>query len=144
MGQTYSVYLKLKVKNQDAAVKALQQKIAKGEEEHTNYSLEHYKEIGITPDTLEGLLKIIFGGWKGILEKKENRWNVKLEKLEPFNDGFDHYSADFDCCYGWENVMMRAFDALAPALEDNSQIDIYPDSGVDTAIITNQKAVWIS
>ena len=129
MGQVYSVILDVKFKDKKKAAEALRDKISKGKEENTNYNLDHYKSIGIGIDTIEDLLKIFFGGWKGRLEsgtRKERR-----------------LYAGFNACYGWENVMMTAFEQIAPYLEDDSSLTIYPDSGKDKAIVKSGKAIWV-
>lgn len=123
MGQTYSVYLKVEFKDKEGAKNALFKKIARAKEEHTDYGLEHFKELGIGTDSIEDLLKIIFGGWDGKLV-----------------DG----QAGFDASYGWEQVMMDSFTIMAPFLEDGSEIKIYPDSGLDRAIVKDGKADWVS
>lgn len=128
MGQCYSVTLKLSFKDREGATKALRRKIERGKEKHINYSLEHYKEIGIDTKILEDLLKIFFGGWEGKLTLDDPTPNI-------FHSGFD-------ASYGWENVMMAAFEELSPFLEDQSSITIYPDSGADKAIVKKQRAIW--
>ena len=130
MGQCYSIVLKVKVNDEAGAVKALQERIAKGEDDHTDYSLDHYAELGIGTDTLYDLLRIIFGGWEG-----------KLVRDDKMNDKF---TSDFECGYGWEGVMMTAFNDIAPYLKDSSYIRIYPDSGCDYARVECGKAVWKS
>lgn len=131
MGQTYSVILKMKVTDEAGAVKALQQKIADGEKDRTNFNVDHFRQIGIDTDTLEGLVRLFIGGWEG--------------KVDTSRKGrFVRYDSGFDSCYGWEGVMMEMFDVLAPFLADNSYITIYPDSGVDHAKAVGGKAVWTS
>ena len=125
MGQTYAVSLKLHFKDKEGAAQALRDKIARATEERVIYSLEHYRELGIGTDTVEGLLRIFFGGWEGKLQNT----GTSLE-------------SGFDACYGWETVMMDAFDLMAPFLEDGSEITIYPDSGIDNAVVQGGKAVW--
>lgn len=127
MGQCYDVRLKVSITDEQGATKALQNKILRGNEERTDYSLAHYREIGIGTDTLSDLLKVFFGGWEGNL--KQNG-----EELE----------SSFDCCYGWEGVMIDAFNEIAPFLADGSEIRIYPDSGVDKAVVKDGKAVWVA
>lgn len=126
MGQCYSINLKIKAKDEIGAVKALQNKIARGDQDHTDYSIDHYKQIGIGTETLPDLLRIFFGGWQGRLEEQK---------------GILHSA--FDCCYGWEGTMIEAFNELAPFLKDGSYIKIYPDSGVDHAVVRNGAAVWL-
>ena len=48
----------------------------------------------------------------------------------------------FDASYGWETVMMDAFDKIAPFLEDGSEIKIYPDSGRDYGYVDNGEVIW--
>lgn len=43
MSQVYSISLKFDYLNKDLAKKVIQQKIARGPEEHINYGLGHYK-----------------------------------------------------------------------------------------------------
>ena len=125
MGQTYSIHLKLKIKDEKGLKKALSDKIARGEEERTNYSLDHCRDIGVDTDTLDGLLQVIFGGWNAGLKPAPNG------TLE----------SDFDACYGWEDVMMDAFDEMAPFLEDGSSLKIYPDTSYDLQIVEGGKAI---
>lgn len=129
MGQVYSVILDVKFKDKEKAAETLRDKISKGKEENTNYNLDHYKSIGIGIDTIEDLLKIFFGGWRGILGSGTG----KDKRLY----------AGFNACYGWENVMMTAFEQIAPYLEDDSSLTIYPDSGTDKAIVKSGKAIWV-
>lgn len=126
MGQCYSVILKVKVNDEAGLVKALKEKISRAEEERVDYSLDHFAELGIGTDTSLDLFKIFFAGWKGVFTSTP--------------DG--KLLADFDCSYGWENVMITAFNEIAPYLKDNSYIKIYPDSGCDYAKVKDGKAVW--
>lgn len=130
MGACYSVILKLKVLDEPAAVKALQAKLGRTKEEHTEYSLEHLKKIGIGTDTLEDLLKIFFGGYDGKLNKEEKRILAT-------------HSSAFDASYGWESVMMTAFQEIAPFLRPGSSIRIYPDYDYDYGVVTREgKLEW--
>lgn len=126
MGQCYSVVIKAEFKDTESAAKALRGKIERAEEERINYGLAHYKDLGIGTDTLEDLLNIFFGGWEG--------------KLKTRDDGA--MDSDFDASYGWEGVMMDAFEVIAPFLEDGSTIKIYPDSGVDKGIANGGAVIW--
>ena len=127
MGQCYSVEIKVRFTDEDGAKKALKTKLARHEEEHINYNLEHFKEIGIGTDNLTDLMGIFFGGWNGKLTTNENKeWRY----------------ADFDASYGWESVMMDAFEAIAPYLANGSVIKIYPDSGCDCGTIRRGKCMW--
>ena len=87
MGQTYSIYLKVEFLNKRLAASALQAKIGRAREEHINYGLDHYEEIGVGTDTIEDLLKIFFGGWDADLRKTRDGGlesaHVKSAKGEP-------------------------------------------------------------
>lgn len=129
MGQCYSVELKVRFTDEDGAKKALQAKLDRHEEEHVCYNLDHFTgELGLSTDNLHDLMGIFFGGWKG--------------KLEPSTTDDWEY-ADFDASYGWERVMMDAFEEIAPYLADGSVIEIYPDSGCDHGTVRNGKCEWI-
>ena len=128
MGQCYSVNLKVRFTDEDGAKKALQAKLDRHEEDRVNYNLDHFTgELGLSIDNLHDLMGIFFGGWKG--------------KLEPSTTDDWEY-ADFDACYGWEGVMMDAFEVIAPYLADNSVIKIYPDSGCDHGTVRKGKCKW--
>ena len=100
MGQCYSVILKVRVSNEDLAKRTLRAKIVRGKTEHTDYSLDHYKEIGVDFDSLDDLLKIFFGGWDAKLTPAKYR-------------NADVLTSGFDASYGWEGVMMDAFELRA-------------------------------
>lgn len=122
MGQCYTVYLKLEFVDEAGAIKALQDKIARGAKERTAYNLWHYEDLGIGTETLPDLLNIYYGGWEGKLRKSI----VRVKGKE-----WDYYGSDFNASYGWHRVMCEAFEAMAPYLADDSELKIYPDSGVE-------------
>lgn len=128
MGQCYSVCLKLKFRDEEGAKKALKAKLDRHEEERIRYNLDHFEELGIGTDKLHDLLRIFFGGWSGelTLSTTDKEWEY----------------ADFDACYGWEGVMMDAFEEIAPYLTEQSEIKIYPDSGCDHGTVRNGKCKW--
>lgn len=130
MGQCYSVTLNIKFKDKKAASDAIRRKISHGKLEHTDYSLGHYKGIGIGTESIHDLLRIIYGGWQG--------------KLRAPSPGSEELTSEFDASYGWEHVMMTAFEEIAPFLHDGSSITIYPDSGVDKGIVSAGTVRWIS
>lgn len=132
MGACYSVTLKGKFTDAEGAVKALQRKVARADQEHTNYNLDHYRgDLGLDLGSLKGLLQLFFGGWEASLRPAfDTDYEVVL-------------TSGFDASYGWEGVMMDAFDDLAPYLEEGSSIKIYPDSDYDHAVVKGGKAVWI-
>ena len=127
MGQCYDVRLRVSFNDEQGAVNALQAKIGKGESEGILYSLGHYKdELGIGTDTIGDLLRIFFSGWDGEFSE---------------NDG--ELEAGFNASYGWESVMMDAFDEIAPFLADGSSIKIYCDEGIDEAVVANGSSLWV-
>ena len=128
MGQCYSVEIKARFTDEEGAKKALQAKLGRHEEEHVNYSLDHFTgELGLSTDNLHDLMGIFFGGWKGRLDTAPDK---------------EWMCADFDACYGWEVVMMDAFEVIAPYLADGSVIKIYPDSGCDHGTVIKGKCKW--
>lgn len=44
MGSVYSIHSQMKFKDKDKAIKILQEKISRGEEEHTDYGLDTYRK----------------------------------------------------------------------------------------------------
>ena len=126
MGQTYDVTLSLRFKDEAGAKGALKDKIAKAKEEKVDYNLDHYRSLGVDTESLQGLLNVFFGGWYASLAA-----NARGD-----------LNAGFDACYGWETLMMDAFDAMAPFLENGSAITIYPDSGVDAGTVADGKTLW--
>ena len=131
MGQCYSVQIKAVFRDEDGAKKALQAKLDRHEEDHVNYNLDHFTgELGLSTDNLHDLMGIFFGGWKGKLE------------TAPAPGYRDWLFADFDASYGWESLMMDAFEVIAPYLADGSVIEIWPDSGCDHGTVRNGKVEW--
>ena len=129
MGQCYSVEIKARFRDEDGAKKALQAKLDRHEEDHVNYNLDHFTgELGLSTDNLHDLMGIFFGGWGG--------------KLTPCPEPDEWEYADFDASYGWESLMMDAFEEIAPYLADGSEIKIWPDSGYDHGTVRNGKCSW--
>ena len=133
MGACYSVELKLKFKNGEAdkekAVKALQNYIRIHNGDDVNFCLEDWKKDGVTQDTFEDLLRIFFCGW--------SRWNMGIEQ----NGEWLECDNDFDASYGWEEIMLDAFETISPFLSDGSEIYVYPDSDCHHAVIDNGKCI---
>ena len=129
MGQCYSVKLRVTFKDEQGAKAALLEKSEKGEQEHVDYDMQGLQELGFNFDNILDLMSVFFCGWS--------------QKLKATADKAWLYS-DFETCYGWEGVMIDAFNIIAPYLEDKSEIRIYPDNGCDRAIVKKGKAVWVS
>lgn len=127
MGQCYTVILKVKVTDEAGAIKVLHDKLS--EFKDAEKTIEHFKELGISADTLEGIIRIFVSGWNGetIIKKKGN---------------FVRYEADFEAGYHYEYTLITMFNELAPYLANNSYITIYPDDGIDHAKAVDGKAVW--
>ena len=128
MGACYNVYLKVNFIDEEGAVNALNEHIAK--DTRVDYSLEEYANIGATPDTFDGLMRILLA---------EAQHKVDIYEYERFK----FYENDFDASYGWESVMMEWFEIIAPFLANGSQMVIYPDSDYDKLIIKNGKCIQI-
>ena len=138
MGQCYDVNLCVRFKDEEGAKKALQAKIARAEEEHVAYNLPIHGSRWFDIDKIWDLMALFFGGWEGRFHEQDD-WE---QKREVSKEGVWLW-AGFDASYGWENVMMDAFELLAPHLEDGSEIRIYPDSGCDNGIVINGEVSWI-
>lgn len=114
MGACYSVNLDITLKDETAAIKAMQEYIKK-EQFHINFDLEDNRKRGIGIGTFADLLQIFFSSCNG-----------------PVNDVLredDHivYDSDFDASYSWESVMTEIFDCIAPFLEDGSKLNVCSD-----------------
>ncbi len=129
MGQTYDVNLRVRFKDEKGARKALFDKIGRANEEKVLYGMQGLRMKGFDFDNIWDLMSVFFCGW-----------GQKLK--ETANAGWLY--SGFDASYGWEQVMMDAFDNIAPYLEDGSEIKIYPDSGCDHGIVENGKVKWLS
>jgi len=116
MGACYSVDLTVKVKDEAAAVKALQDYI-KANPCKAEFSLERWAANGIGTATLDHLVTIMLAGWPGQPVRKE---------AEP--NGFTAYHNDFSASYGWQRVMEGMFDAMGSSLEDGSEFVIEADN----------------
>lgn len=128
MGACYSVGVKINLIDEKGAIKALNEHIKN--DTGTNYSLERYASIGATPDTFDGLMKILLAEIQG--------------KIDIFEKGkFKYYESSFNASYGWERIMMEWFNVLAPFLKNGSEMIIYPDEDYDKLVIKNGKCVQL-
>lgn len=132
MGACYSVSLRIKPKDEKKAFNLLLQGMKRNEEtDQANYRLDDFEKEGTKADTLDNLLKAVLAGWP---------YN-HFRKSGPDADGFTTYENDFEACYGWEWVMIMAFQDMAPALVDGSSFYIEPDNDYDEFIIENGKCI---
>lgn len=128
MGACYGVNIKVCVMDEAGAVKALNEHMRKSK--NADYLLEKYANIGVTPDTFDGLMKIL------LAETQQKVTVVKKRK-------YTTYDNCFSASYGWEYVMIEWFKVMAPYLSDGSQMMIYPDEDYDKLVIRNGKCVQI-
>ena len=105
MGQCYTVYLKMKLKDADEFVR-LSRKYATD----NNWSEDYMRQMS----GIDGIIKQMISS---------GELTVQCE------DGWPIFRSDFDASYSWEDVMYEWFVAVAPALEDWSELEVYPDAG---------------
>ena len=128
MGATYSVSMKVKVTDEKGAIEALKEKIRT--DISTDYGLEEFSKRGVTTESFDDLIRIFLAGLNDI-------------DIADCGNDVKEYTNDFDASYGWEGVLMEMFSVLAPFLEDNSRLLIYPDSDYDELIVKDGKSVQI-
>lgn len=128
MGQCYDVNLYVRFKDEKGAKNALFAKISRAKQEHVLYNMQGLRAMGFDLDNnIWDLMSVFFCGWG--------------QKLRETADKGWLYSG-FNASYGWESVMMDAFERIAPYLEDGSLIKIYPDCGVDKGTVVNGIVTW--
>lgn len=115
MGQCYSVYTKLKFKDNDPSQFC---KVIADEFDKRNW----YKE---TPGLKLRDLKDPFECFKVLT----------FDHAE--EDSFGEWSADFDASYSWESIMIDIFVKALKVLEDGSYVEIYPDNGKIRIFVKN-------
>lgn len=109
MGQCYSVTYKLNPKTtEDEIVKRLNNYI--DDEENTGRTHWNYDDC-LDRNSLDELMKLL----------------IPPRAIYKRDDGY--YSGDFDASYGWFDLMYTAFKKMIPALDEDSYVEIYPDSG---------------
>ena len=114
MVQCYSVYLKAKLKDADAFVR-LTKEFAK------DWS-QGFKD-GLT-------------GIKGIINNIVGDGAVDVL----YEDGFPVFHGEFSASYSWDNTMEEWFQAVAPSLEDGSEIEVAPDEGLWKCVVRDGAA----
>ena len=128
MGACYSVDLKVNVLDVPGAIKALNEHMIN--DTRSDYSLEEYAEQGITTETFDGVVKVLFA------ELQQPVFIYQKGK-------FTVYTNAFNASYGWESIMMEWFKVLTPFVANGSQLLIYPDEGYDKLVVKNGKCVQI-
>lgn len=129
MGQCYTVTLKVKVLDEQGAIKALNEHIKN--DNRTEYSLNLYAEQGITTETFDDLMRIFLAGWK------HQEVTITPKRI------YTYYENDFDASYGWESVMMEMFEVIAPYVKDGSELLIYPDEDYDKLVVKNGECIQL-
>lgn len=124
MSAVYSVEAKLAYDDEQAVVDALNAYIDEHHGNGVEFSLDEYYDKGISRDNLDGLIQYFI---------TDRGFNIT---------GPGEYYSDFNASYGWETVMMEAFEAVAPYLRDGSRFEIYPDYGADIGVVENGEVVW--
>lgn len=130
MGACYYVRLKVKVNDEQGAIKALNEFIIRTNK-GVDYSLDKYAQQGVTTETFDDLIKIFLAGWK------HQELTITPKRI------YTYYENDFDASYGWESVMMNMFEVIAPYLKDNSELLIYPDEDYDKLVVKNGQCIQI-
>lgn len=122
MGQCYSTYLKVKFKDEQGAVKAVQKRL-----EGQGVDIELLgRETGLDYNTTDGILRHYYSDYK---------WTPTTDP--------EVLSGDFNASYSWESTMIEVFQLIAPFLQDGSELKIYPDSDYDYFVVKDGKAKWI-
>ena len=131
MSACYSVTLKIKgVKNEAAAIARLKEFIVN--EKNTDFGLDDFKGIGVTDDTLDGIIQIVLAGWKDSPFKKSQE-----------EGGVIRFDNGFNASYGWESVMIDFFNALGLYLDDGSSFYISVENDYDEAVVRQGAVIWI-
>jgi hypothetical protein len=130
MGSCYYVKLKVKLKDEERAIKALQDKISRGEKEHINYGFNRcLKNKNYDLNIFDDLIRVF------LAEHQNDFTIVKTKK------GFTKYISGFNASYGWESVMLEMFEEISPYLENKSKLYIDCDDGIDVLVIKDGKCI---
>ena len=135
MSQVYVITLKVGFNDEQAAIDATKQFIATYDEKHgrnthTDFGVEQLIAEGVDTETLEGLIRVIFAGWKA------NHF-----KSEPDIRGKVCYTNTFNAMYSWESVMISWFHDLAYLMTNVSYLKIDMDNDYDEITVFDGKAV---
>lgn len=113
MGQCYTVYLKMKLKDADEFV-CLSRQYATDNDwpEACMRKMSSVDEI---------IKQMISTG--DLTVQHDGEWSL--------------FRSDFDASYSWDDVMDEWFHAVAPSLEDGSEIEVFPDAGSWRCIVSD-------
>lgn len=130
MGACYSISVKLKIKDgmEQNVVDALNAKIERAEKENVDYNINKHNPDFKAPYNLEELCATFF---------------VEHQKMYGYTRQGNTIDIDssFDASYGWEMVMIDAFEVMAPFLNDGSKMVIDTDDGVDRITLKDGKVI---
>ena len=95
---------------------------------NANFSLEKLKDEGVGTRKFEDLIKIMLAGWKS-----------QPISINTNKDGFITIGNGFNASYGWKNVMIGMFEAMAPLLANDSSLNIDEDEGGSEYVVKDGK-----
>lgn len=128
MGQCYSVELRFKLRDDRGSEENLRRVMRQWMDDMTaeypkglrvNWALDEHAKDGYTPDTLDGICKILLSFRQGDGDMHVN------------SSGFFVYSSGFHASYGWVAVMVEAFKRMSFALVEGSELYIDDDEGTE-------------
>ena len=134
MGCSYSVKIEGWVSYEESLHEELRSFVEKRHPRFVNdlfyqsidFSLEEYARNGATVETLEGVLRIVFGGRKGQFDfKSEMDENLFTDEMETKID----YNADFTAHYSWCRVVKWAFEIVAKHMTDCGHLNCDSETG---------------
>lgn len=124
MGATYSVTLKIKMRN--ATKRSVGRRLYSWMKEQENpgndmfglgvdWCLGESRKAGIWPSSLAGACKIVLAFHQG-----DGKHSVE--------DGFDVFRSAFKATYSWGTLMEEAFWVMSWALEEGSSLEYWSDN----------------
>lgn len=126
MGQDYIVGVRAKVKDHTLLVKLTNEYI-----KTDNFSADCWDKSNLA--TAEGCIRALLAG-----DTQPEMFETRPDyETSTESDGWRRWENTFHCCYGWECVLNNWFHAIAPALEDDSRITVYPDNGKWELVVRN-------
>lgn len=128
MGAVYHVEAKIKLKDEQAAITALNQHIKN--DTRTEYNLKTFEKYGIVPDTFDHLMRIFLAGYR------EGSFRITKQKPVVY-----YYQNSFEASYGWESVLVEMFQTLTPYIDNGSFLKIWPDNGYTRLVIRDNKCI---
>lgn len=119
MGMCYDVSLTLSYDDEQAVVDRIKK------------AIEEIDAVFKAPasESLADMVKVLITD-SCFEENREDKGRVRFE-------------SSFSASYGWEQVMIDAFQIMAPALRDGSMLYIMPDSGYDKLVVQSGAAVQL-